>query len=101
MRYVVPAVGDSVLTPSQRETSRPPTPKMVTDPEGPNSPSTEPADPPPLDHVSAALPKLAVRIISTDVTKHLDGIHRQKGGIGRQGYDSTQKDLRKFFSGGG
>ena len=74
---------------------------MVTDPKGPNSPSSEPKEPPPLDQVSASLPKLSVRILCTDVTKHLDGIHRQKGGIGRQGYDSTQKDLRKFFGGGG
>jgi hypothetical protein len=41
----------------------------------------------------------SVRILCTNVTTHLDGVHRQKGGIGSQGYDSKQRGIRDFFSG--
>jgi hypothetical protein len=44
---------------------------------------------------------LFVRILCADVTTHLDGVHRQRGGIGSQGFDEKQSDLRKFFGGGG
>ena len=41
----------------------------------------------------------SVSIQCTDVTTHLDGVHRQKGGIGSQGYDSKQRNIRDFFAG--
>ncbi|ORX34765.1 histidine phosphatase superfamily [Kockovaella imperatae] len=73
---------------------------LKTNPDPAVTPSSRPAEPPEVDENQVQLPRLNVRIISTDVTKHLDGIHRQKGGIGSQGFDSSQKDLRAFFSGG-
>ena len=57
---------------------------------------------PPVTPVSRTkLEPLAVRILCADVAKHLDGIRRQRGGLGRQGFDEKQKDLRAFFGGGG
>jgi hypothetical protein len=41
----------------------------------------------------------SVSILCTDVTTHLEGVHRQKGGIGSQGFDSKQRNIRDFFSG--
>ena len=64
-------------------------------------PSSLPAEPPRDQPIRGDLPPLSVRILCTDVTTHLDGVHRQKGGIGSQGYDEKQKDLRAFFAGGG
>jgi hypothetical protein len=43
---------------------------------------------------------LFVRITATDVTTHLEGVTRQKGGVGSSGYDEKQKDIRAFFGGG-
>jgi hypothetical protein len=73
-----------------------------THPAEPIPPSSHPAssNPPPLSAEQRNLPALSVRILATDVTKHLDGVHRQKGGIGSQGFDEKQKDLRAFFGGG-
>ncbi|WWD22474.1 hypothetical protein CI109_106967 [Kwoniella shandongensis] len=74
---------------------------LTTDPSGPVSPSSSPAAPPLDTPANKDLPALAIRIVSTDVTTHLDGVVRQKGGIGSQGYDEKQGDIRKFFGGGG
>ncbi|KAK4685182.1 hypothetical protein P7C73_g4975, partial [Tremellales sp. Uapishka_1] len=76
-------------------------PKVITEPEGPVSASSAPASsaPPPLRSSEADLQTLAVSVLCTDVTTHLDGVHRQKGGIGSQGFDEKQKDLRAFFGG--
>ncbi|OCF45152.1 hypothetical protein I317_00954 [Kwoniella heveanensis CBS 569] len=88
------------------EFSRTTTPSLTTNPSGPTSPSSSP--PPsssnPSDEVTEqekVLPSLEVRILCTDVTKHLEGVHRQKGGIGSAGFDEKQGDIRKFFGGGG
>ncbi|WVQ93756.1 hypothetical protein IAU59_000833 [Kwoniella sp. CBS 9459] len=88
------------------EFSRTTTPSLITNPSGPTSPSSSP--PPtssnPSDETTEAekdLPSLEVRILCTDVTKHLEGVHRQKGGIGSTGFDEKQGDIRKFFGGGG
>ncbi|WWC58204.1 uncharacterized protein I303_100740 [Kwoniella dejecticola CBS 10117] len=84
------------------EFSRAPTPANIsTDPSGPVSPSSSPASPPPLEEDDDLLPGLTMRILCTDVTKHLEGVHRQKGGIGSTGFDDKQGDIRKFFGGGG
>lgn len=45
------------------------------------------------------LPPLHVKIVCSDVTTHLDGLQRQKGGIGSAGFDEKQKDIRSFFGG--
>ncbi|WVR03515.1 hypothetical protein IAU60_000506 [Kwoniella sp. DSM 27419] len=84
------------------ETSRSSTPQLTTNPSGPVSPSSKPLDsaPPPQDPLDKSLPPLTIRILCTDVTKHLEGVHRQKGGIGSQGFDQKQGDIRKFFGGG-
>jgi hypothetical protein len=81
------------------EVSRAPTPHIETHPEDVNA-SSLPSAPPPDVPEDGDLPSLAVRVLCTDVTRHLDGVHRQKGGIGSQGYDEKQKDLRSFFGGG-
>ncbi|WWC85877.1 uncharacterized protein L201_000744 [Kwoniella dendrophila CBS 6074] len=87
------------------EFSRTPTPANVTtNPSGPNSPSSSPGSPPPLveeDDEGLLGPGLTMRILCTDVTTHLQGVHRQKGGIGSTGFDEKQGDIRKFFGGGG
>lgn len=83
----------------QDEQSRTSTPIVSTDPAEPVNPSSRPTEPPPQTPIDQALPPLSVRIVATDVTKHLEGIHRQKGGIGSSGFDEKQKDLRAFFSG--
>jgi hypothetical protein len=90
----------------QSETQQPQTTSLQTSPNEPVNPSSLPIAPrstnaPPQIPVDNTLPPLSVRILCTDVTKHLDGVHRQKGGIGNQGYDEKQKDLRAFFGGGG
>jgi hypothetical protein len=78
------------------------TQSLETSPSGPIPPSSEPptSSAPPISKTQARLPQLSVRILATDVTKHLDGVHRQKGGIGSQGFDEKQKNLRAFFGGG-
>lgn len=83
----------------QDEQSRTSTPTVATDPAEDVNPSSRPTDPPPQTPIDEDLPPLSVRIVATDVTKHLEGIHRQKGGIGSSGFDEKQKDLRAFFSG--
>lgn len=40
-------------------------------------------------------------MLCSDVTDHLQGVVRQKGGLGSQSYDEKQEDIRKFFGGGG
>lgn len=42
---------------------------------------------------------LVVRILLENDSRHLDGLRRQRGGIGSQSYDEKQKDLRAFFGG--
>ncbi|KAJ9121821.1 hypothetical protein QFC22_002444 [Naganishia vaughanmartiniae] len=54
---------------------------------------------------SASTPKkevahLKVKILTTNVTTHLEGIKRQQGGIGSGAHDDKQKDIRSFFAGG-
>ena len=85
----------------QSESTQTPTADLHTDPSGPVPPSSKPAEDPPTVAGSGKPPALFVRILCADVTTHLDGVHRQRGGIGRQGFDEKQSDLRKFFGGGG
>lgn len=47
------------------------------------------------------LPYLRVNVLTMNVSTHLDGIKRQKGGIGSSAHDDKQKDIRSFFAGGG
>ncbi|ODN76113.1 hypothetical protein L202_06045 [Cryptococcus amylolentus CBS 6039] len=77
------------------------TPKISTNPSEPVHPSSNPSAAPPAKAKDLALEPLTIKIISTDVTSHLSGVVRQKGGIGSQGYDAKQEDIRKFFGGGG
>lgn len=46
-----------------------------------------------------ALPPLEVDTMALDVTAHLDGIKRQRGGIGSAGFDDKQQSIKKFLSG--
>lgn len=68
--------------------------------------SSTPAAAPQLDKpattsVTRGLPKLAIRMLTTNVTTHLEGLKRQQGGIGSMAHDGKQKDIRQFFGGGG
>ena len=74
---------------------------METDPEPSVSASSVPLSAPPQQPIDESLRPLSVRITATDVTTHLDGLVRQKGGVGSSGYDEKQKDIRAFFGGGG
>lgn len=88
-----------ILIVVQEEVFRVPTPVLRSEPDSPVPPSSKPSDPPPSTPLDSHLEPLDLRILCIDVTEHLDGIHRQRGGIGSQGYDEKQKDLRAFFSG--
>lgn len=46
-----------------------------------------------------ALPPLEVDITALDTTAHLQGVTRQKGGIGSAGFDEKQQTIKKFLSG--
>ena len=73
---------------------------MATYPEPPVPVSSVPATDPPEAPMDDTLRPLFVRITATDVTTHLEGVTRQKGGVGSSGYDEKQKDIRAFFGGG-
>jgi hypothetical protein len=45
------------------------------------------------------LPKVIIKQTHTNVTSHLDGLKRTKGGVGSEQFDARQKSLRDFFSG--
>ncbi|BEI82810.1 hypothetical protein CcaverHIS002_0306780 [Cutaneotrichosporon cavernicola] len=54
----------------------------------------------PLDYDNLpSLPPLTVEILASDVTTHLEGVNRQRGGIGSAGFDEKQQEIRAFFSG--
>jgi hypothetical protein len=40
-----------------------------------------------------------VETLCWDVTSHLEGVHRQGGGIGSAAFDEKQKSIRDFFGG--
>ncbi len=42
---------------------------------------------------------LALKILGTNVTTHLEGLKRQQGGIGSSAHDDKQKDIRSYFGG--
>ena len=44
--------------------------------------------------------KLNVQLLASNIAAHLEGLTRQKGGIGSTAYDSSQKSIKDFFSGG-
>lgn len=45
------------------------------------------------------LPQVTIKQTHANVTTHLDGLKRTKGGVGSEQYDARQKSLRDFFSG--
>ncbi|KAL7279988.1 hypothetical protein ACG7TL_006399 [Trametes sanguinea] len=53
----------------------------------------------PLEFPDSDPPKLKVRVTDVNRHEHLDNVKRQKGGIGRAGYDPKQQDIRAFFGG--
>lgn len=57
--------------------------------------------PPHYDEVLAprTLPQVTIKQTHANVTTHLDGLKRTKGGVGSEGFDARQKSLRDFFSG--
>ncbi|KAI0769010.1 phosphoglycerate mutase-like protein [Trametes elegans] len=54
----------------------------------------------PLNFAESDPPKLQVRVTDVNRHEHLANVTRQKGGIGRAGYDPKQRDIRAFFGGG-
>lgn len=56
--------------------------------------------PQPNSFSSPSLPQLTIKVLTTNVTTHLDGLKRQQGGIGSSPHDDKQKDIRSFFGGG-
>ncbi|KAG8991366.1 hypothetical protein FRB93_002828 [Tulasnella sp. JGI-2019a] len=65
----------------------------------------ESANPPPTDGSSDAEPEVPKEIIAKVVAvnqySHLEGVVRQKGGIGSMAHDEKQKAITDFFGGGG
>lgn len=45
------------------------------------------------------LPQVTIKQTHANVTTHLDGLKRTKGGVGSEQFDARQKSLRDFFSG--
>ncbi|KIO33431.1 hypothetical protein M407DRAFT_241045 [Tulasnella calospora MUT 4182] len=45
--------------------------------------------------------EIVVKVVSVNQYTHLDGVVRQKGGIGSMAHDDTQKAITDFFGGGG
>lgn len=77
-----------------------------------HSPSSSLPDPPLPDILAAhlpahyhevlgphPLPQVTIKQTHANVTTHLDGLKRTKGGVGSEQYDARQKSLRDFFSG--
>lgn len=54
--------------------------------------------PPPLDE-GAPLPRMKIRVLATNQVEHLEGLVRQKGGIGSMAHDDRQRGIGEFFSG--
>jgi hypothetical protein len=46
------------------------------------------------------LPSIGLRQTHTNITTHLNGLKRTKGGVGSEGFDARQKSLKDFFGGG-
>ncbi|KAI0333657.1 phosphoglycerate mutase-like protein [Cubamyces sp. BRFM 1775] len=53
----------------------------------------------PLDFSDDQPPKLQVKVTDVNRHEHLADVARQKGGIGREGFDPKQRDIRAFFGG--
>ncbi|KAI0670864.1 phosphoglycerate mutase-like protein [Trametes maxima] len=53
----------------------------------------------PLEFADSDPPKLQVHVTDVNRHEHLAQVTRQKGGIGRAGYDPKQQDIRAFFGG--
>ncbi|KZV73738.1 phosphoglycerate mutase-like protein [Peniophora sp. CONT] len=53
----------------------------------------------PLEIADNDLPPLTVKVTHVNEHKHIDGIKRQKGGIGSAAFDPKQGDIRAFFGG--
>ena len=49
----------------------------------------------------SSLPSVTLRKTHTNITIHLNGLKRTKGGVGSEQFDARQKSLKDFFSGGG
>ncbi|WVQ80266.1 hypothetical protein IAT38_002371 [Cryptococcus sp. DSM 104549] len=81
-------------TPGDHSTS------VSTNPSGPVPPSSTPSAAPDLSK-DRSLPTLNVFVECVDVSDHLSGVVRARGGLGNIGYDEKQEDIRKFFGGGG
>ncbi|CAD6582752.1 MAG: hypothetical protein CYPHOPRED_002114 [Cyphobasidiales sp. Tagirdzhanova-0007] len=73
-------------------------------------PLTSPDLPPPLplndlftstSTSTTTLPRPSLRTTHTNITTHLSGLKRTKGGVGSEAFDARQKSLRDFFSGAG
>lgn len=58
-----------------------------------------PAELPPSLHPSDSVPVLKIKIVAVNQTQHLDGLERQKGGIGSAAHDASQKKMSDYFSG--
>ncbi|KAK4703374.1 hypothetical protein P7C70_g2846, partial [Phenoliferia sp. Uapishka_3] len=54
--------------------------------------------PPPLAPTDS-VPVLKVKVVAVNQTKHLEGLVRQKGGIGSLEHDAKQKKMQDYFSG--
>lgn len=53
-----------------------------------------------MDAMSVPRPfPLHIDTLCWDVTSHLEGLRRQKGGIGSSSYDEKQLSIRAFFGG--
>jgi len=53
----------------------------------------------PLDFPDGDLPPLTVKVTHVNQHSHINGIKRQKGGLGSAAYDPKQEDIRAFFGG--
>ncbi|KAG8900709.1 hypothetical protein FRB99_005802 [Tulasnella sp. 403] len=56
---------------------------------------------PPLSPTSGEGKEIVVEVVEVNQSSHLEGLVRQKGGIGSMAHDEKQREITEFFGGGG
>lgn len=54
---------------------------------------------PPATNHEAPIPDLKLKVIAMNQVEHLEGLVRQKGGIGSSAHDPNQRKVADFFAG--
>ena len=85
----------SLLSPPSPSSSHPPASTIPHHVTSGNALASTGKLPPPFDGES--LPEMRVKVLATNQVEHLEGLIRQKGGIGSMAHDDKQKGIKEFF----